>query len=111
MWTQNDVKSQQMEDLWSLFLYRTETLCTFYTCYTHYKVPWYVHCNVSMATQWAPHSLHSKGKITVSILQEVLFALVVPSLSVSEYGHYTAQAQESMLDSGATNKAFFILRR
>jgi len=28
---------------------------------------------------------------------------------VSEYGHYTAQAQESLLNSGATNKAVFIL--
>ena len=28
---------------------------------------------------------------------------------VSEYGHYTAQAQESLLNSGATNRAVFIL--
>ena len=27
-----------------------------------------------MATQWAPGSLHSKGKIRVFLLQEVLFA-------------------------------------
>ena len=39
----------------------------------------------------------------------MLFALVVHSVGVSEYGHYTAQARESPLDSGATNKAFFIL--
>ena len=62
-----------------------------------------------MATQWAPDPLHSKGKIIVSLHQEVLFALVVHSMGVSEYGHYTAQAKESLLDSGPTNKAFFIL--
>ena len=39
----------------------------------------------------------------------MLFALVVYSVGVSYYGHYTAQEQESPLDSGATNKAFFIL--
>ena len=41
-----------------------------------------------------------------SVLQEVLFARVVHSVGVSKYGHHTAQAQESPLDSGATNKAF-----
>ena len=50
-----------------------------------------------MAAQWAPGSLHSKGKIRVFLLQEVLFALVVHSVGVSEYEHYTAQAQESLL--------------
>ena len=64
-----------------------------------------------MATQWAPGLLHSKGKIRVFLLQEVLFALVVHSLGVSEYGHYTAQAQKSLLNSGATNKAVFTLGR
>ena len=64
-----------------------------------------------MATQWAPGPLHSKGKIRVFLLQEVLFALVVHSVGVSEYGHYTAQAQESVFNSGATNKAVFILGR
>ena len=49
--------------------------------------------------------LHSKGKISVFL---VLFALV-PLLGVSEYLHYTAQVQGSPLNSGATNKAFFIL--
>ena len=52
-----------------------------------------------------------KGKIRVFLLQEVLFALVVHSVGVSEYGHYTAQGQESPLDSGATNEAFFSLGR
>ena len=51
-----------------------------------------------------------RGK-SVFLLQEVSFALVVHSVGVSEYGHYTAQAQESLLNSGATNKAVFILRR
>ena len=66
-----------------------------------------------MATQWAPDPLHSKGKIRVFFLQEVLFTRVVQSVGVSEYGHYTAQAQESMFNSGsgATNKAAFILGR
>ena len=64
-----------------------------------------------MTTQWAPGPLHPKGKIIVLLLQEVLLDLDVHSVSVSEYGHYTAQAQESLLDSGAINKAFFILGR
>ena len=64
-----------------------------------------------MATQWAPGPLHSKGKIRVFLLQEVLFAIVVRSVGVSEYGHYTAQAQESLLNSGSTNKAVFISGR
>ena len=62
-----------------------------------------------MATQWAPGSLYSKGKIRDFLLQEVLFAIVVRSVDVSEYGHYTTQARESLLKSGATNKAVFIL--
>ena len=40
-----------------------------------------------------------------------IFALVVHSVGVSEYGHYKAQAQESLLISGATNTAVFILGR
>ena len=62
-----------------------------------------------MATQWAPGPLHSKGIIRVFILREMLFALVVHSVGVSEYGRY--KAQESPLQSGATNKSFFILGR
>ena len=64
-----------------------------------------------MTTQRAPGPLHSKGKIGLFLLQEVPFALVVHSVGVSKYGHYTAQGQESLLDSEATNKAFFILGR
>ena len=32
-------------------------------------------------------------------------------MSVSEYEHYTAQAEENVLNSKALNKAFFILGR
>ena len=56
----------------------------------------------------------SKGNqraIRVFLLQEVLFVLVIYSVGVSAYGHYTEQAQESLLNSGATNKAVFILGR
>ena len=35
-------------------------------------------------------------EITLFLLQEVLFALVVHSVGVSENGHYKAQAQESV---------------
>ena len=62
-----------------------------------------------MGTQWAPGPLYSMGKVRVFLLQEVLFALVVHSVGVSDYGHYTAQG--SLLNSGATNKADFILER
>ena len=64
-----------------------------------------------MATQWAPGPLHPKGEIRVSPLQEVLFALDFHSLDVNECGHYTAQAQESHLDCGGTNGAFFLKGR
>ena len=64
-----------------------------------------------MATQLAPGPLYIKGKIRVFLLQEVLFAIVVRSGAVSEYGHYTTQARESLLNFGATNKAVFILGR
>ena len=45
------------------------------------------------------------------LLQEVLFDLVVHLVSVSEYTHYITQAEESVLNSGATNNAFFNLGR
>ena len=45
---------------------------------------------------------HSKSKIGVFLLREVLFAHVVHSEGVSEYGHHTAQ--ESLLGTVATNK-------
>ena len=68
-----------MEYLGSLSLYRTETL---YSCSTCHKVLCHIHCDISMATQWAPDPLHSKGKIIVSLHQEVLFALVVHSVFI-----------------------------
>ena len=49
--------------------------------------------------------LHSKEKIRVFLLQEVSVALYVDLLGASGYGHYTPQIQESLLNSGATNKA------
>jgi len=52
-----------------------------------------------------------KGEKSVFFLQEVLFALVVHSLGVNEYGHYTTQAQQSLLNSGATDNTVFILGR
>ena len=64
-----------------------------------------------MATQWAPGPLHSKGKIRVFLLQGLLFALVVHSVGVNEYEHCKAEAQESLLNSGATNKAVLVLGR
>ena len=64
-----------------------------------------------MATQWTPGPLHSKGKIRVFLLQEVLFAHVVHSVGVSKHRHYRAQAQESLLISGKSNNAAFILGR
>ena len=60
-----------------------------------------------MATQW----VHSKGKISVFLLREVLFARVVHSVGVSKYGYHTSQARESPSDAGATYEAFFILGR
>ena len=60
---------------------------------------------------WQHNGLHSKGKIRVFLLQEVLFALVVHSVGVGEHGHYKAEAQGSLLNSRATNKAVFILGR
>ena len=46
-----------------------------------------------MAKQWAPGLLHSTWKIRIFLIQEVLFAIV----------------EESLLNSGATIKAVFIL--
>ena len=51
------------------------------------------------------------GPQALSILQEVLYARFVHLVGVSEYGHNTAQVQETPLDSGARNEAFFIFGR
>ena len=87
-------------------MYRTETL---YSCCTHHKVPWHVLRDISMARQCALGPLHPNGQVRVPLLQEMLFPLDGNSVGVSEYGHFTAQAQESLSDSGAINKAFFML--
>ena len=44
-----------------------------------------------------PGNLHSKGKIRVFRLQQVLFIRVVDSVGMGKYGHHmhTAQAEES----------------
>ena len=41
----------------------------------------------------------------------MLFAIVVCSVGVSEYGNFAVQAQESLFNTGATNTAVFILGR
>ena len=41
----------------------------------------------------------------------MLLAPVVHSVRMMEYGHDIAQTQESVLNSGAKNNAFFILGR
>ena len=46
-----------------------------------------------MALQWAPALFIQKGK-RVFLFQGVLFALVVHSVDVSDYGHYTAQESQ-----------------
>ena len=102
-----DVKSPKIEYLSRLFLYRTETFTVVAIITKFHEMS----TDISMATQCAPGPLHSKGKIRVFFLQEVLFALVVNSVGVNEYGHYTSQAQESPLNSGTTNKVFFNLER
>ena len=52
-----------------------------------------------------------KGKLEFSSFKKCYFALVVHSVGVSEHGHYKAEAQGSLLNSRATNKAVFILGR
>ena len=52
-----------------------------------------------------------RPKSEFSSFKKSYFALFVHSVGVSEDGHYTAQAQESLLNSGATNKAVLILGR
>ena len=64
LWTQNDLKWNISEDFWCKELKNC-------SCYTHHEVPWYVHCHISMATQWAPGPLHSKGIVRGFLLQGV----------------------------------------
>jgi len=80
LWKLDDLRSHIVDTKWfkitknrkslKTFSLRTETLCH---CYTLLKVPWYVPYDISIARQWAPGPLHSKGKIWVFLLQEVLF--------------------------------------
>ena len=65
----------------------------------------------TMTFPWQHYGLQALCIQRVFLHQEVLFDLVVHSVGVSEYGHYTAQAEESVLNSGALNKAFFIWGR
>ena len=61
-----------------------------------------------MAIQRAPGLLHSMGKIRVSLLQEVLFAIdAYNSFGLSKYGHYTAQAQKSLLEQLTRHFSFW----
>ena len=47
-------------------------------------------------TQWAPGPLHSTGKIRVLFVILSVICYCCLFSGVSEYGHYTAQAQESL---------------
>ena len=71
-----DTKCCKIKKDWRLFLYKTETLCS----YTHCKVPWYVHCDISMATQRAPRPLCPKGKIRVLHRYSILFYIILSIL-------------------------------
>ena len=51
-----------------------------------------------------------RGKSEFSSFKKFYLLLLFHSVGVNEYGQYTAQlAQESLLNSGAINKAIFIL--
>lgn len=78
-------------------MYETETL---YSCCTHHKFPCHVLCDISLATQWALGPLHAKGKVRISLLQEVAAVLDVHRVGVSEYGHNTAQAKLKEVNGG-----------
>ena len=67
------VKSQKNEYL-SHFLYRTETL---YSGYTHHKVQWYVHCDISMATQCVPGSIQMVKSEVLSFTKGYLLLLFI----------------------------------
>ena len=96
---------KKMEYLWRRVLYSTETLCS---CCTHHKVSWYFHCDISMATQWAPGPLHSKDKIRVFSFKRCYLLLLLiqwvwANMDIAQHKHKK--------DSGATNKASFISGR
>jgi len=53
-----------------------------------------------------PSPFKGQNQSFLSSRSNINFALVVHSVGVSKYGHYTAHAQESLLNAAATNKAF-----
>ena len=67
-----------------------------------------LHDMSSVTFPWQQNGLQA---LSIQGRKEVLFAIFVRSVGVSEYGNYTAQAQESLLNSGARNKAVFIFGR
>ena len=97
---------KKIESLSTLFLYKTET---WYSCYTITKL----HDMSTMTFPWQHNGLRAlsfqRGKSEFSSFKKCYLLLLL--VVVSEYGHYTAQAQESLLNSGATNRAVFILGR
>ena len=69
--------------LWRPFLHRSETLNS---CYTHPKVPWYIHCDITMETQ-APGPLHSKGKIRVFLLLLLFIQCLWANMEITQHKH------------------------
>ena len=59
-----------------------------------------------MATKWAPEPLHSKGKIRISRLQELLFAHVVHSVGVSKYMDISQQKHKQIIYANTYIYAF-----
>ena len=72
-----------------------------------------LHDMSTMTFPWQHNGLQAlsfqRGKSEFSSFKKCYLLLLL--VVVSEYGHYTAQAQESLLNSGATNRAVFILGR
>ena len=103
-WTQNDVKNGISL---KTFLHIELKLCTVVILITKF------HDMSTVTFPWQHNGLQALSiqRVKSRVSLQVLFALDVHSVGVSKYGHYTAQAQESLFNSGATNKAFFILGR
>ena len=105
MWTQiSGVKSQKLNISHNVFCIKLK-LSTVVALIAKF-------CDMSTVTfPWQHNGLQvlsiQRGKSEFSSFKKC-YALVVHSVGVSNYGHYTAQAQESLLNSGATNKAVFI---
>ena len=57
-----------------------------------------LHDMSTVAFPWQHNGLQAFSILRgIFLLQEVLFAIAVCSVGVSEYGHYTTQARESLL--------------